>query len=114
MQVGMPRTTSIYHENCNKKYMGLAIRHRIIEIGTEISMCLNLELNALTNERYRKDFGRIIFHTEDVDKLYSYMKGNHNILNIVSFENEHQVLHGAKDIFIYVNLMDISFHLQHQ
>lgn len=41
--------------------MGLAFRHRIIEIGTEISMCLNLELNALTNEHYRKDFGRIIF-----------------------------------------------------
>jgi catechol 2,3-dioxygenase-like lactoylglutathione lyase family enzyme len=59
------------------------------EIGTEISkMCLNLELNAITNEHYRKDFGRIIFHTEDVDKLYSYMKSNHNILNIVSFENE--------------------------
>jgi Glyoxalase/Bleomycin resistance protein/Dioxygenase superfamily len=68
--------------------MGLAIRHRIIEIGTEISMCINLELNALTNEHYRNDFGRIIFHTEDVDKLYSYMKSNHNILNIVSFENE--------------------------
>jgi uncharacterized glyoxalase superfamily protein PhnB len=30
----------------------------------------------------------IIFHTEDVDKLYSYMKSNHSILNIVSFENE--------------------------
>jgi hypothetical protein len=44
--------------------MGLAIGHRIIKIG------------------------RIIFHTEDVDKLYSYMKSNHNILNIVSFENE--------------------------
>ncbi len=55
------------------------------EMGTEISkMCLNLELNAITN----LDFGRIIFHTEDVDKLYSYMKSNHNILNIISFENE--------------------------
>jgi|SRR5215207_9998370 len=59
------------------------------EIGAEISeMCLNLELNTITNEYYRKDFGRIIFHTEDVDKLYSYMKSNHNISNIVAFENE--------------------------
>jgi hypothetical protein len=36
----------------------------------------------------RKYFGRIIFHTEDVDKLYSYMKNNHNISDTISFENE--------------------------
>ncbi len=59
------------------------------EMGAEISkMCLNLELNAITNEYCRIDFGRIIFHTEDVDKLYTYMKNNHDISNIVSFENE--------------------------
>ena len=29
-----------------------------------------------------------ITHTEDVDKLYSYMKSNHNVSNIISFENE--------------------------
>ena len=82
------------------------------EMGTEISkMCLNLELSAFTNEHYRTDFGRIIFHTEDVDKLYSYMKNNHNIYPL---KMNHQMLHGVKDIFIYVNLMDISFHLQHQ
>lgn len=54
-------------------------------------MCLNLELitTAISNSQHcRKHFGRIIFHTEDVDKLYSYMKSNHNISNIVSFENE--------------------------
>jgi hypothetical protein len=52
---------------------------------------LNLELSKTTNGYYRKDFGRIIFHTEDVDKLYSYMKSNHNISNMVSFENEPSV-----------------------
>jgi hypothetical protein len=30
----------------------------------------------------------VIFHTEDVDKLYSYMKNNHNISDTISFENE--------------------------
>jgi catechol 2,3-dioxygenase-like lactoylglutathione lyase family enzyme len=62
------------------------------EIGEEVPrMCLNLELitTVISNsEHCRKHFGRIIFHTEDVDKLYSYMKSNHNISNIVSFENE--------------------------
>jgi catechol 2,3-dioxygenase-like lactoylglutathione lyase family enzyme len=62
------------------------------EIGKEVPrMCLNLELitTAISNsEHCRKHSGRIIFHTEDVDKLYSYMKSNPNISNIVSFENE--------------------------
>ena len=62
------------------------------EIGEEVPRtCLNLELitTAISNsEHCRNHFGRIIFHTEDVDKLYSYMKSNQNISNIVSFENE--------------------------
>jgi catechol 2,3-dioxygenase-like lactoylglutathione lyase family enzyme len=59
------------------------------EIGAEISkMCLNLELNTTTNKYLRKDFGRIIFYTEDVDKLYSFIKSNHNVSNIISFENK--------------------------
>ena len=35
-----------------------------------------------------KDFGRIIFHVEDVDKLYSYMKHNEYISSSIVFENE--------------------------
>ena len=63
------------------------------EIGEEIpKVYLNLELNTTptntNSEHDGKYFGRIIFHTEDVDKLYSYMKSNHNISNIISFENE--------------------------
>jgi catechol 2,3-dioxygenase-like lactoylglutathione lyase family enzyme len=58
------------------------------------SAYLNLELNLDTNicnsTHYldRKHFGRIIFHTDDVDKLYLYFKGNGEISNIISFENE--------------------------
>jgi hypothetical protein len=63
------------------------------EIGEEIpKVYLNLELTTTTtnsnSEHGRKHFGRIIFHAEDVDKLYSYMKSNHNISNVISFENE--------------------------
>jgi catechol 2,3-dioxygenase-like lactoylglutathione lyase family enzyme len=34
------------------------------------------------------DFGRIIFHTENVDKLYSYMKHDEYISKSIVFENE--------------------------
>jgi len=32
--------------------------------------------------------GRIIFHTEDVDGLYSHFKNDASISELVSFENE--------------------------
>jgi catechol 2,3-dioxygenase-like lactoylglutathione lyase family enzyme len=60
------------------------------EIGEHIPKdYLNLELYDTTTTNYaRKHFGRIIFHTEDVDKLYLYMKSNSNFSNIISFEDE--------------------------
>ena len=42
----------------------------------------------LGKARDREDFGRIIFHTENVDTLYSYMKQDEYILRSVAFENE--------------------------
>jgi hypothetical protein len=41
----------------------------------------------LDNLRIRIDFGRIIFHTDDVDGLYSYLKNDNNTLKVISFEN---------------------------
>ena len=35
-----------------------------------------------------KDFGRIIFHTEDVNRLYSYMRHDEYISKYIVFENE--------------------------
>jgi hypothetical protein len=61
-------------------------------------MYLNLELSITNNNnhhhitdynsRKRQYFGRIIFHTEDVDRLYSYFKSNEHISSLISFENE--------------------------
>ena len=63
-------------------------------------MCLNLELGINNNREppnhiagndngwKRQHFGRIIFHTGDVDRLYSYFKNNDSISNLISFENE--------------------------
>lgn len=71
------------------------------EIGKEglSKMCLNLELGITNNnhdrnhitdesERKRKHFGRIIFHTENVDSLYSYFKSNKSISDLILFENK--------------------------
>ncbi len=53
---------------------------------------LNLELSSLidtdcSGNNERKHLGRIIFHTEDVDKLYFYLKNNQDISNSILFEN---------------------------
>ena len=53
---------------------------------------LNLELASPINTDYniddsRKYFGRIIFHTEDVDKLYSYLKNNQGLSKAILFED---------------------------
>jgi catechol 2,3-dioxygenase-like lactoylglutathione lyase family enzyme len=47
-------------------------------------MYLNLELAG----RPMTDFGRIVFHTEDVDGLYRYMKNDSAISGAATFENE--------------------------
>ena len=57
---------------------------------------LNLEVIRPTNDRnnqndyvttLKKHFGRIIFHTDDVDKLYDYFKNNESISSDIIFEN---------------------------
>jgi len=61
------------------------------EIGDNTSVYLNLELFKTTTnslDRETKNFGRIILHTEDVDKLYSYFKNNQVISQLIFFENE--------------------------
>jgi catechol 2,3-dioxygenase-like lactoylglutathione lyase family enzyme len=64
------------------------------KIGNNTSAYLNLEINPNTNTGNPTNYldkghcGRIIFHTDDIDKLYSYFKGNKDISNMISFENE--------------------------
>ena len=69
--------------------------------GNKKTTYLNLELIEIDeggSDFYKKpnlgktrdseDFGRIIFHTENVDTLYSYMKQDEYISKSVVFENE--------------------------
>ncbi len=55
------------------------------EAGHESKIYLNLEL---VSDDVRRDFGRIIFHTDDVDKLYSSLKNDARISRLVYFETE--------------------------
>ncbi|HJY10482.1 MAG TPA: VOC family protein [Nitrososphaeraceae archaeon] len=62
------------------------------EIGGDMpKMYLNLELatnHKSENDISAKYFWRVIFHTDNVDKLYSYFKGNVEISKVIQFENE--------------------------
>jgi catechol 2,3-dioxygenase-like lactoylglutathione lyase family enzyme len=61
------------------------------EIGHNTSVYLNLELvktTSNTQERETINFGKIILHTEDVDKLYYYFKKDKTISRLILFENE--------------------------
>jgi hypothetical protein len=59
-------------------------------------MYLNLKSTSPTSTDYtdyngsdrRKYFRRIIFHTEDIDKLYSYLRNNEDISNTILFEDK--------------------------
>lgn len=56
------------------------------KIGRGISCTyLNLELRSVVNDSFKtnNDFGRIIFYTENVDKLYSYFINNTSISKLI-------------------------------
>jgi hypothetical protein len=48
----------------------------------------NSKFNVREKTKGRENFGRIIFHTENVDRLYSYMKHDEYISKSIVFENE--------------------------
>jgi catechol 2,3-dioxygenase-like lactoylglutathione lyase family enzyme len=62
------------------------------EIGGDMPKTyLNLELATKRKSEYDippRHFGRVIFHTDNVDKLYLYFKANEAISKIILFENE--------------------------
>jgi catechol 2,3-dioxygenase-like lactoylglutathione lyase family enzyme len=66
------------------------------QIGEDITTkaFLNLELRRSSNDatipqlNNRRNFGRMIFYTEDVDELYSHLKSDASISELATFENE--------------------------
>ena len=63
--------------NNSKMYLNLKLTSPTIPIIL-ITMVVTEEIH----------FGRIIFHTEDVDKLYSYLRNKEDISNTILFEDE--------------------------
>jgi len=55
------------------------------EIGISKRTYLNLELKTDTK---KSDFGRVIFYTDDVNELYSYMTNDSDFSKLATFENE--------------------------
>ena len=55
------------------------------EIGNIKRSCLNLELKTDTK---KSDFGSVIFYTDDVDELYSYLTNDSDFSKLGTFENE--------------------------
>ena len=55
------------------------------EIGISKRSYINLELKTDTK---KSDFGRVIFYTDDVDKLYSYITNDADFSKLTTFENE--------------------------
>ncbi len=54
-------------------------------LNLELKKYLDNNINASNNKNH---FGRIIFYTENVDKLHSYFKNNKLISNLILLENE--------------------------
>jgi catechol 2,3-dioxygenase-like lactoylglutathione lyase family enzyme len=75
---------------------GLSLRYRRnsesfssfeIENG-DFKSYLNLELSVKEQVPFTSNFGRIIFHTTNVDKLYLKLKNDKELSKIIFFENE--------------------------
>jgi catechol 2,3-dioxygenase-like lactoylglutathione lyase family enzyme len=79
------------------KIPGLSLRYRSantegfssfeIENG-DFKSYLNLELSVKEKVLFTSNFGRIIFHTNNVDKLYLKLKNDKELSEIIVFENE--------------------------
>ena len=89
----MKRSCNFYSKipGLKKIYGGSEHSFTSYEIGENSSVYLNLELSKLSNSdehRDSKNLSRIILHTDDVDKLYTYFKNDQIISHLISFENE--------------------------
>jgi len=64
---------------------GSSVNFTSFEISEEKQMYLNLELKT---ENKNRDFGRIIFYTDNVDELYLHLSSDQDFAKLATFENE--------------------------
>jgi catechol 2,3-dioxygenase-like lactoylglutathione lyase family enzyme len=89
----MKRSCNFYSKvpGFKKVYGGSEDSFTSYEIGENSSVYLNLELSKLSSSDEHadsKNLLRVILHTDDVDKLYTYFKNDQVISHLISFENE--------------------------
>ena len=89
----MKRSCNFYSKipGLKKVYGGSEGSFTSYEIGENSSVYLNLELSKLSSSDEHGDSRnllRVILHTDDVDKLYTYFKNDQIISHLISFENE--------------------------
>jgi hypothetical protein len=71
----------------------------------------------LGKTRASEDFGRVVFHTENVDKLYSYMKQDKIYIpqSTLCLKKNLPMLHGGeKGSLIFANQAAINYRLHSQ
>ena len=66
-------------------YGGPCLKFSTFKISNSPQMYLNIELSEENSGSY---FGRIIFHTDDVDSLFNYLKNDKTISDLGKFETE--------------------------
>jgi catechol 2,3-dioxygenase-like lactoylglutathione lyase family enzyme len=89
----MKRSCNFYSKipGLKKVYGGSKDTFTTYEIGENSLVYLNLELAKLSisdEPQDLKNLMRIILHTDDVDKLYSYFKNDQDISRLISFESK--------------------------
>jgi catechol 2,3-dioxygenase-like lactoylglutathione lyase family enzyme len=89
----MKRSCNFYSKipGLKKVYGGSKDTFTTYEIGENSLVYLNLELAKLSisdESQDLKNLMRIILHTDDVDKLYSYFKNDQDISRLISFESK--------------------------
>jgi len=89
----MKRSCNFYSKipGLKEVYGGTEDSFTSYEIGENSSVYLNLELSKLDSSDEHgisKSLLRVILHTDDVDKLYDYLKNDQIISHLISFENE--------------------------
>jgi len=84
----MKRSVNFYSKIPNFKivYGGSEAQFTSFLIDDTVKSYLNLKLN----ETHSTDFGRIIFYTDDVDDLFTYMQDDKTVLALGKFESKPQ------------------------
>ena len=76
-------TYEIGEGSMSTTYLNLELMREEDNDGSDLYKKSNVE-----KVKVNEDFGRVIFHAENVDELYSYMKRDEYISKSIAFENE--------------------------